>query len=66
MKNLLVLYIFLLTGCTTMLTHIPLTHIQTISLAEELATYDSCADQGYASKQASKMSRHISPRLHSS
>jgi len=34
-----------------MLTHIPLTHIQTISLAEELATYDSCADQGYASKQ---------------
>lgn len=34
-----------------MLTHIPLTHVQTISVAEELATYDSCAEQGYASKQ---------------
>lgn len=51
MKTIFFVCIFALTGCTTMLTHIPLTHVQTISAAEELATYDSCAAQGHATKE---------------
>ena len=50
MKKILFICIFALTGCTTMLTHIPLTHSQTLVAAEELATYDSCAEQGHANK----------------
>ena len=51
-KTFLMLIAFGLVGCVTMLTHVPLTHEQTISVAEELATYDSCAEQKYAQKES--------------